>query len=80
MEWLESPIVYQEEFAVAAQMRDLMSRHYSPVACLYHYLHMARGNYRDYLKRPTVWVKKYFDVLLESKQLEREYSEPAGPV
>ncbi|GAG17197.1 unnamed protein product, partial [marine sediment metagenome] len=63
MEWLGSPIVYLEEFTVADQMRDLMSRYYSPVACLYHYLHMARGNYRDYLKGPMVWVKKYFYVL-----------------
>jgi len=63
MEWLGSPIVYLDEFAVADQMRDLISRYYSPMACLYHYLHMARGNYRDYLKGPTVWVKKYFYVL-----------------
>ena len=63
MEWLGSPIVYWEEFTMAAQMRDLMSRYYSPVACLYHYLHMAQGNYRDYLKGPTVWIKKYFYVL-----------------
>ena len=63
MEWLGSPIVYLERFTVADQMRDLMAQHYSPVASLYHYLHMARGNYRDYLKGPTVWVKKYFYVL-----------------
>jgi len=63
MEWLGSPIVYWEEFTTAAQMRELMSKYYSPVACLYHYLHMAQGNYREYLKGPTVWIKKYFYVL-----------------
>ena len=63
MEWLGSPIVYGEPLTVAGQMRDLMSRYYSPVACLYHYLHMARGNYRDYLKGARVWVKKYLYVL-----------------
>jgi predicted nucleotidyltransferase len=63
MEWLGSPIVYAEEFTIAAQMRELMSKYYSPVACLYHYLHMAQGNYREYLKGPTVWIKKYFYVL-----------------
>lgn len=63
MEWLGSPIVYLEEFTVADQMRHLLSRHYSPVACHYHYLHLAKGNYRDYLKGPVVWVKKYFYVL-----------------
>ena len=63
MEWLGSPIVYWEEFTVAEKMRELVSEYYSPVACLYHYLHMAQGNYRDYLKGPTVWLKKYFYVL-----------------
>ena len=63
MDWLGAPIVYWEEFTIAAQMRKLMSIYYSPVACLYHYLHMAQGNYREYLKGPTVWIKKYFYVL-----------------
>jgi len=63
MEWLGSPIVYLEKFTVAVQMRDLMSRYYTPVACLYHYLRMAQGHYRDYLKGPVVWIKKYFYVL-----------------
>ena len=74
MEWLGSPIVYLEKFTVADQMRDLMSRYYSPVPCLYHYLHMARGNYRAYLKGPTAWIKKYFYVLrplLAIKWIER---------
>jgi hypothetical protein len=35
----------------------------SPRACRYHYGHMARGNYRDYLRGEVVWVKKYFYVL-----------------
>lgn len=62
-EWLGSPIVYAERWAVAARMRRLLADHYSPAAAMYHYLHMARGNLRDYLKGDTVWVKKYFYVL-----------------
>ncbi len=75
MEWLGSPIVYREQFTIAAQMRDLASRYYSPVACLYHYLRMAQGNYRDYLKGPIVWIKKYFYVLrpiLAIRWIERD--------
>jgi uncharacterized protein len=30
---------------------------------LYHYLHMAEGNYKDYLKGDIVKVKKYFYVM-----------------
>lgn len=63
LEWLGSPIVYREETQVAERLRDLLPHYYSPVACLHHYLHMARGNYREYLKGDTVRVKKYFYVL-----------------
>jgi len=63
LEWLGSPIVYLEKYSIAAEMRELTPVYYSPTACLYHYLHMARGNFRDYLKGGEVWVKKYFYVL-----------------
>jgi predicted nucleotidyltransferase len=30
---------------------------------MYHYMHMARNNVREYLKGERVWTKKYFYVL-----------------
>lgn len=75
LEWLQSPIVYQEHSNVAENMRNLLNSHYSPNACLYHYLHMARKNYRTYLQGEEVWLKKYFYVLrpiLACRWLERE--------
>lgn len=63
LEWLQSPIVYRDQGGLAEQLRDLLPTFYSPVACRYHYLHMARGNFRDYLKGEVVWIKKYFYVL-----------------
>jgi predicted nucleotidyltransferase len=63
LEWLDSPIVYVERYSVAAQMRALAAQCYSPVACMYHYFKMAKGNNREYLQGDTVWVKKYFYVL-----------------
>ena len=63
LEWLGSPIVYLEQYSAAEDMRGLLPDYYSPTACLYHYLHMARGNYREYLKGDLVWIKKYFYVL-----------------
>lgn len=62
-EWLGSPIVYLEPFSLAARLRDLATVYYSPTACIYHYLHMAQGNFRQYLKGEQVWLKKYFYVL-----------------
>jgi hypothetical protein len=63
LEWLGSPIVYLEKYSAARKMRRLSASNFSPNACLHHYLHMARGNFRDYLKGDEVWVKKYFYVL-----------------
>jgi predicted nucleotidyltransferase len=63
LEWLGSPIVYLNQYSAAESMRGLIPDYYSPTTCLYHYLHMARGNYREYLKGDVVWIKKYFYVL-----------------
>lgn len=63
LEWLGSPIVYMEQFSTAQKLRELARTFYSMPACMYHYLHMAEGNYREYLRGETVWVKKYFYVL-----------------
>lgn len=63
MEWLGSPTVYIDRLGVADRLRDLMYKYYSQTACSYHYLHMAKGNFKDYLKADTVWAKKYFYVL-----------------
>lgn len=63
LEWLNSPIVYLEKYSAGDRLRDLLPEFYSPTACLYHYLHMARGNYKEYLRGETVWLKKYFYVM-----------------
>jgi hypothetical protein len=63
LEWLGSPIVYREKGGTAQRLRGLATEFQSPRACAYHYLHMARGNYREYLQGEEVWTKKYFYVL-----------------
>jgi len=63
LEWLRSPIVYSEEFSMAEKLRNLTQVYFNPKSCLHHYLHMAEGNYKDYLKHDSVKVKKYFYVL-----------------
>jgi predicted nucleotidyltransferase len=44
-------------------MTDLAQDYFSPVSTVYHYLHMAEGNYKEYLKLDMVKIKKYFYVL-----------------
>lgn len=63
LEWLQSPLVYREESPLAAKLRAQMNIYFNPKSCLHHYLHMAEGNYRAYLQKEMVRVKKYFYVL-----------------
>lgn len=63
MEWLQSPIQYVEKHTVAQQLRSHSALAFAPRSCLFHYLNMAKGNYRDYLQGEQVRIKKYFYVL-----------------
>lgn len=63
LEWLSSPIVYLSRHEFSNALRALLVDYFSPVTSTYHYLHMAQGNYRDYLKGDTVWLKKYLYAL-----------------
>ncbi len=63
LEWLGSSMVYLDNDGLAGRMRELMRESFSPQNCLHHYLHMAKGNFKEYLKSDTVRVKKYFYVL-----------------
>lgn len=63
LEWLRSPIIYKEEFTTVVQLRNAVKSYFNPKSCLYHYLHMANGNYEAYFKNQEVKLKKYFYVL-----------------
>ena len=62
VEWFSSPIVYQTS-DFADQLKLIMRRYFSPKSALWHYLHMAEGNYREFLRGDVVKAKKYFYVL-----------------
>ncbi|MFB5676297.1 nucleotidyltransferase domain-containing protein [Paenibacillus terreus] len=63
LEWLQSPLPYYEKYSVAEQIRGISPLTFSPKSCMYHYLNMAKGNFRDYLQGEQVKIKKYFYVL-----------------
>ncbi len=63
LEWLRSPIVYAESGSVPERLRNRATEFFRPRACMYHYLHMAEGNFRSYLQGERVRQKKYFYVL-----------------
>jgi predicted nucleotidyltransferase len=62
-EWLKSPIVYYKDEYFYNIMEQLSKRYFSPISSVYHYLHMASGNYRQYLQLDKIKIKKYFYVL-----------------
>jgi uncharacterized protein len=63
LEWLQSPIQYTETYTVAEELRKYTAHTFSPKSCMFHYLNMAKGNYREYLQAEQVRIKKYFYVL-----------------
>lgn len=49
LEWLRSPIVYLETKEMEG-IRAAAETYYSPKAAVYHYHHMAEGNWRQYIR------------------------------
>jgi uncharacterized protein len=80
LEWLKSPLVYAEDARFYVEFDALASGFYSRQRCFAHYLHMARGNWRDYLAgRDEVRLKKYlyvFRPLLACRWLARDLGQP----
>ena len=65
-EWLNSPMVYMEKLFVASALQRLSQRFFKTKAGIYHYEHMARKNFNQYIKNPEgdeVILKKYLYVL-----------------
>jgi uncharacterized protein len=63
LEWLDSPVVYREDALQAARMRALAPQFFSALRGRYHYLSMAKKNFRGYLQGASVRLKKYLYVL-----------------
>lgn len=78
-EWFDSPIVYRSNEQFQLEMNKLQAKYFNPRSAIYHYLHMAIGNYRTYLKTDMVKLKKYFYVirpLLACEWIERRNTMP----
>ena len=60
--YLYSNTIYRET-PFADELRAIVPQYFSTKSSLYHYISMAEGNYRAYLKGEMVKTKKYFYVL-----------------
>ncbi len=64
LEWLHSPIIYAEPGDFAARLRELSRDHFSAKRVTYHYLSMAKNQYKSYIEdKPEVVAKKYLYAL-----------------
>jgi predicted nucleotidyltransferase len=63
IEWLDSPVVYRADVYFLQAIRDVARQTHQAERSFHHYVHMARKNYREYLRGDTVRLKKYLYVL-----------------
>jgi hypothetical protein len=63
IEWLDSPVVYRADGDFLQAIRDAARQTHQAERSFHHYVHMARKNYREYLRGDTVRLKKYLYVL-----------------
>lgn len=79
LEWLKSDIVYYQKYKFIDNLRTLEKEMFNPRSMIYHYLSMARKNYREFLQGTEVKIKKYFYVLrpiLACKWIEKYQTVP----
>lgn len=82
LEWINSPIVYVKNENFYSGIRKLIDEYFEPKKVIYQYLHMAKGNFKDYLRSEQVPLKKYFYVmrtLLACKWIEENNTFPPVP-
>lgn len=63
LEWLDSPVICREKAGVVTALRELALDCFAADRGRWHYLSMARKNFRGYLQGETVRYKKYLYVL-----------------
>ena len=63
-EWINSPIVYQENSSFIKPLKKLSAICYNPKTCFHHYLGMAQNNFYRYLdtEKQKISEKKYLYV------------------
>lgn len=79
LEWVKSSITYFENPEFRNDMRQLERDYFLPKSTIYHYLHMAKGKYRQYFEWELVKLKKYFYALrpiLAIKWIEKNNTPP----
>jgi len=62
LEWIHSSLFYTQPYSTVEKLRQHTQDIFSPIACLYHYIHMAQKNFRKE-RELRINVKAYFNIL-----------------
>lgn len=63
LEWLHSPVVYHADSKFLKEMKALADKAMGPRALCYHYLSMAKNNWRNDINKEHTTAKKYLYTL-----------------
>ncbi|MDR4886183.1 nucleotidyltransferase domain-containing protein [Fredinandcohnia sp. QZ13] len=73
LEWLHSNIIYTQTYSFVEKMKQLEPIIFSPNACIYHYVKMAKGNFKT-IQEKGPNIKTYMNVirpLLMAKYIQK---------
>lgn len=62
-EWIQSPIIYEEEPGFRNAFSQAIKPYFRPHAMTHHYLGLAKGTYFAFLQGDEIKIKKYFYAL-----------------
>lgn len=60
IEWLDSPVVYQQDEETITALKAMVPMWFSPLRARWHYYSMAQKNFRGYLQGDEVRLKNTF--------------------
>jgi uncharacterized protein len=63
LEWLHSDVVYYQAFSLLERMKELEKEIFQPRASLFHYLNMAKGNYRNCPQTEPINSKRFLNII-----------------
>ena len=79
LEWLKSPIIYYADEDFRERIQGVMSEFFNPIASMYHYNHLYKGNDEHYLQREECSMKRFLYYLrgvLACQWIERYSTQP----
>lgn len=62
-EWLQSPIVYQEQDAFRSRLLEVALSYFSAKSIIFHYLGICHNTIKTYISGDRIKIKKYFYIL-----------------